>query len=68
MWIATKKGWSFRDVEESIEQAAAQFPGVRFIRGMDLIPHDTSLFGDGVLHPNDEGFACFQEGLRAEIC
>ena len=55
-------------MEESIEQAAAQFPGVRFIRGMDLIPHDTSLFGDGVLHPNDEGFACFQEGLRADIC
>lgn len=62
-----RNGWSFREIEEIIEKNAARFLQIRFIRGMDLVPHDNRFFGDGILHPNDEGFACFLNRLVEKI-
>ncbi len=36
--------------------------GLDYVDGLTLVPHDPSLFADG-LHPNDEGFAVYAENL-----
>lgn len=47
----------------------AEDAGAICIDGYDLVPHDPKFFGDLRLHPNDDGFAHYAEGvLKAVGC
>lgn len=55
---------AFSYIEEKIFAVAQKVPNVIAVRGFDLIPHEPALFGDGRLHPNDEGFGYYFENLH----
>ena len=57
----------FEDVENSIVNAVGDMDNVMVISGLDLVPHESKYFGDGALHPNDEGFNLFFENLYFHI-
>lgn len=54
---------SFFEVEEEIRAAVSALPNGVFIRGFELIPHDTGLFADHALHPTDDGFLYYGKNL-----
>ncbi len=62
----TKVG-PFETVAAYIREATAALPNVTVIDGFDFVPHDTALFSDKYLHPNDDGFAYYFENLYREI-
>lgn len=39
----------------------------RLISGFDLVPHSEEFFSDLFLHPNDEGFLQYANGLIEKI-
>lgn len=41
----------------------AKLHGFTVIDGYSLVPHDTALYADGFLHPNDAGFAHYARNL-----
>lgn len=53
----------FRKVERELESICDKYENLTFVRGFDFVPHDTSLYGDGTLHPNDEGFSYYSDAL-----
>lgn len=56
----------FRSLPDALREAASGLPGVSVVDCFAFVPKDTALFADGSLHPNDEGFAPYTEGvLRA---
>ena len=57
----------FSDLERHICENTKDFANVTVIPGRDLVPHDTALYHDARLHPNDEGFAYYAENLHREI-
>lgn len=57
----------FRLVAKTLEQISAEVENVRFIDCFGFIPEDTSLFSDTYLHPNDEGFRYYADGLIPAI-
>lgn len=65
-WEDTEPVWKFAETEEIIRRAAEE-RDVTVISGFELIPHDTDLFGDLRLHPNDDGFNFYFENLYKEI-
>lgn len=58
-----KPGGDFAFVEQTIREATKDYKNITVIRGYDLIPHETNLYGDLRLHPNDAGFRYYAEGL-----
>ena len=50
-----QKTGKFRDVHAVLERICAQYTQVRYVDGLDLVPHHNDYFADG-LHPTDEGF------------
>lgn len=46
---------SFFDVSEGIKKICIKYSQITIVDGMELIPHSTDYFGDG-LHPTQEGF------------
>ena len=58
---------SFFDVEKCICQEVADKENMILIPGFALIPHDETLYGDQVLHPNDRGFDYYYENLLRKI-
>lgn len=57
----------FTVIEEKIFEVAKTIPNMTAIRGFELIPPQTHLYGDGRLHPNDEGFGHYFENLYPYI-
>ena len=53
----------FADAGEIIKACAKKHQRMRVIDGFDLVAHDENLFADLYLHPNDEGFGQYFEGL-----
>ena len=53
----------FRLVAKTLAAIADEVENVRFIDCFGFIPEDTSLFSDLYLHPNDEGFRHYANGL-----
>ena len=53
----------FRRVAQTLEQIAGEVGNAHFIDCFGFIPADTDLFSDLYLHPNDEGFRHYAEGL-----
>ncbi len=61
------KEYPFLHVAEHIKAVTRDMPNVTVINGFDFIPHNTELFSDGYLHPNDEGFSHYAEAIINEI-
>ena len=57
----------FSRAAELIRAVAASHENITVIEGEDLFPYDVSLYSDGFLHPNDEGFAIYAENLIRKI-
>ena len=55
------------DMERVIREQSEGFANVTFLSGWDLVPHSSSYFRDGFLHPNDEGFDHYAGNLIAAI-
>lgn len=62
-----KKGGSFYDLEKIITEECAVYSDITVIPGIDLVDHDTGLFGDLGLHPNDDGFDLYAKNLNKLI-
>lgn len=60
--VGEKNGITVEDVRRYIREAAARY-GLTVIPGIDLVPHDPSLFSDERLHPNDAGFDHYADNL-----
>lgn len=56
----------YETVTETLRQVAAEFDNLHFICGVDLVPHEESMFFDG-LHPNDQGFEIYAANLIAQL-
>jgi len=54
---------SFTELAQIIEEAASCHPKAHVVNGLDIYPHDKAYFPDGYLHPGDEGFRCYSDGL-----
>ncbi len=64
--IAEAEG-SLWDYAEFLAKECEKYPNMFAIRGDHLVPPDQTLFADLRLHPNDEGYAHYFEGLKAAI-
>ena len=62
-WEMTKKGGTFWENFDVIKGTFENEENMTVIPGFDLIPHDTNLFGDLWLHPNEKGFEYFADNL-----
>ncbi len=58
---------AFARFEASLEREAQTVPNTHFVRGLELVPHDCSFYGDGHLHPSDSGFALYADNLYRTI-
>lgn len=57
----------FEDMIKDIEKAVDGLENVHLIHGFDFVPKDENYYADLRLHPNDEGFDFYFEGLKTEI-
>ncbi len=57
----------FFDVEKMIRAAVEDLENVTVICGFDFVPHDTELYTDLRLHPNDAGAAHYFKNLSSQI-
>ena len=62
-----RKSGLFTLVEETIREATKDLSNVTVIRGFDFIPQDENYYADLRLHPNDEGFEYYFQGLKKAI-
>lgn len=53
----------FEDLHTAIEQCLSGLDDIELINGIDLVPHDKTLFGDGTVHPSDDGFRYYADNL-----
>ena len=58
---------SFASVSEALHSICEGRARVRFIEGVDLVPHEEAYFGDLRLHPSGAGFAAYTENLLARL-
>jgi lysophospholipase L1-like esterase len=63
----TKAAGTFHSLGQTIAHICASHPSIRFVDGMRLVPHQERFFGDGPVHPNDEGFVHFALNLAASL-
>ncbi len=52
----------FEDAHVAIERCIDGYD-IELVNGIDLVPHDENLFGDGTVHPSDEGFGYYADNL-----
>jgi lysophospholipase L1-like esterase len=57
----------FPHVAEHIQKVAASLPNVTVLTGFDWVPKEESYFADRYLHPNDQGFIHYFQGLYQAI-
>lgn len=58
---------TFESVRSFIRQTAEQYTNIHVIDGFELMPHDTALFSDGRLHPDDNGFTYMAKTLTEKL-
>lgn len=54
------------DVRKRIQDIASSYPNTHIVDLWEEIPHDATLYTDG-LHPNDDGFAYYANGVLKHI-
>ena len=59
------KPFPFRDLPDIFARAVEGLSDAHVIDCYDFIPHDPVFFADGGLHPNDEGYRYYFEGIVA---
>ncbi len=57
----------FPIVSAILQDICEKHPRLKFVEGLDLIPHEPEMYGDLILHPSDEGFAHYFKGLEKQI-
>ncbi len=57
----------FSFVDSYVKEVTRSLENVVCITGIDLVPHDRSLFADNYLHPTDKGFDHYFENLKKAI-
>ncbi len=62
-WQEPKKGGTFQENFDVINETFGKEENMTVIPGIDLVPHDTNLFGDLWLHPNEKGFEYYFDNL-----
>ncbi|WP_164821736.1 SGNH/GDSL hydrolase family protein [Paenibacillus koleovorans] len=62
-WKQARPMGSFAELSRTIADVCGGYPGVRVVNGLELVPHQSRFYGDGRLHPNDEGFAHMAIGI-----
>lgn len=62
-WQTTKRCGEFSVLEAVIRGIFENQENITVISGVDLIPHNENLFGDLIVHPNDEGFTYYFRNL-----
>ena len=62
----TRPFGDFFDVERGIREATKNIKNVKVVNCYDFVPHERGYFADLRLHPNDEGFKFYFEGLLKE--
>jgi len=58
---------AFEKMRDEIKLMAEKYENITFVDGLDLVPHDVSFFGDGRLHPNDDAFKLYANGIISRI-
>lgn len=58
---------AFHLIEDTIRDVCSDFSETEVIDGMELVPHRSAFFGDGKVHPNDEGFVHYAMNLMRYI-
>lgn len=66
-WQDTHTLGEFFEVRDQLRRVADKYENVIFIDGFNFLPHDPELYNDRFLHPNDDGFAYYADGLLSEI-
>ena len=59
------KGGSLDEVRAFLKKEAEQYPNLKVIQ--PEFPHDITLFSDGYLHPNDEGFKIMAQSIIEQM-
>ena len=71
IWRADYKDYrafgDFLEIKECFFRVTEKYSNITVINGFDFVPHDSSLFSDKYLHPNDEGFSYYASRLTDEI-
>lgn len=62
-----KAAGPFAGIAAQLAGIAAEIGNAVLIDCVDLIPHDRNYYSDRYLHPNDQGFRHYAEGLCAKI-
>lgn len=63
-----EKGFGdFELVGGIVEEIVSWIPGITYICGMDLVPHEECYYADLRLHPNDSGFDHYARKLCGKI-
>ncbi len=62
-----KFGKPFAEMEKMIFEIAGKYDNTYCIPGFDLIDHDSALYGDFKVHPNDNGFKQYAQRLLEQI-
>lgn len=57
----------FEEIGEIICDVVKKYNNVKCISGRNFIPEDEKYFSDLYLHPNDEGFKFYSDGIRKAI-
>ena len=55
---------SFELVSEILHRISEKHENITVIEGFDFVEKDSAFFADLVLHPNDQGFDQYFEGLK----
>lgn len=58
---------AFENIEKFMLSVVDGIDNARLISGFDLVPHSEEFFSDLFLHPNDEGFLQYANGLIEKI-
>lgn len=58
----------FDAIEEMIIEVTAKYPQITCISARHAVPENIYLFGDLRLHPTDEGFCYYYEGIVGQVC
>lgn len=61
-----KQTGTFQEVKEKIAEIAKRYENTEVFDLFDDIPHELSMFSDG-LHPNDDGFAYYAQGILKKL-
>lgn len=65
--MQSMKRGNLQNIRENIARTVAFFPNMKVIDCQDMIPHDTSLFADEYLHPNEAGFLHYGKNLITQL-